>query len=88
MDPKLIVFLVICCCPIVLATFKLQEHFEWNALDFEYPSEQARVQALKTGRYIPENNLPVGIELWGDKIFVTVPRWKQGMYIYTVHLLA
>lgn len=62
----------------VIATYKLQEHFEWNVLDFEYSSEGTRTQAVKTGRFIPENNLPVGMELWGDKLFVSVPRWKQG----------
>lgn len=82
MVPKIIVYLIACCCPLVLATYKLQEHFEWNVLDYEYPSEQARIQALKTARFIPENNLPVGMELWGDKIFVTVPRWRPGIYIH------
>lgn len=30
-------------------------------------------------RLIPENALPVGIELWGDKMFVSVPRWMPGI---------
>lgn len=62
----------------VIATYKLQEHFEWNILDYEYSSDRTKAQALKTGRFIPENNLPVGVEIWGDKLFVTVPRWRQG----------
>lgn len=57
---------------------KLQERFSWKALDFAFPDERTRQVALQTGGFIPENNLPVGIELWGDKLFVTVPRWRAG----------
>ncbi|GLH04329.1 Protein yellow [Gryllus bimaculatus] len=58
---------------------KLAERFAWRALDWAYPTEGARQQALRSGDFIPENNLPVGIEVWGDKLFVTVPRWRQGI---------
>ncbi|CAH1154780.1 unnamed protein product [Phaedon cochleariae] len=65
-------------CP-VLCTNKLQEHFQWNIIDFEYPSDEARLQAILTGRFKPENGLPVGIEVWNDKLFISVPRWKEGI---------
>ncbi|XP_034254605.1 protein yellow-like [Thrips palmi] len=58
---------------------KLQERFSWKSLDFAFPDERTRQLALQTGGFIPENNLPVGIELWGDKLFVTVPRWRAGI---------
>lgn len=58
--------------------YKFQEQFNWKVLDFEYPTEQEKQYALSTGRYIPENGLPVGIEVWNDKLFVSVPRWKAG----------
>ncbi|XP_049808262.1 protein yellow-like [Schistocerca nitens] len=60
-------------------TGKLVERFAWRQLDFAYPDAQSRQNALRTGDFIPENNLPVGIEVWGDKLFVTVPRWRQGI---------
>lgn len=59
--------------------YKLQEHFQWNAIDYEFPSEAMRIHALQTGRFKPENNLPVGIEIWRDKMFITVPRWREGI---------
>lgn len=34
--------------------------------------------ALASGTYIPQNALPVGVEHWGNKLFVTVPRWRDG----------
>lgn len=57
----------------------LEEYLQWNILDFEYPNEYLRNQALLTGKYKPQNGLPVGIEIWEDKIFVTVPRWREGV---------
>ncbi|XP_022904268.1 protein yellow [Onthophagus taurus] len=57
----------------------LKEQFAWNQLDYAYPSFDERQEALRTGRFVPENNLPVGIEIWGDKLFVSVPRWRVGI---------
>ncbi|XP_076260466.1 protein yellow-like [Rhynchophorus ferrugineus] len=31
------------------------------------------------GKLKPQNALPVGIEFWKDKIFITVPRWQDGI---------
>lgn len=62
----------------VETTTKLRELFSWKALDYAYPSYDDKVRALFSGEFIPENNLPVGIEIWRDKLFVTVPRWKEG----------
>lgn len=59
---------------------KLQKHFEWNILDFQYENAQQKLNDLATGKLKPENALPVGIEIWNDKVFVTVPRWKEGKY--------
>ncbi|XP_072396946.1 protein yellow isoform X2 [Diabrotica undecimpunctata] len=64
---------------VAVCVQKLQEHFQWNILDYEFPTEAIRRNALLTGRFKPENNLPVGIEIWQDKLFVSVPRWKEGI---------
>lgn len=29
--------------------------------------------------YVPQNNLPLGIDVQRDRLFVTMPRWKQGV---------
>ncbi|XP_023015262.2 L-dopachrome tautomerase yellow [Leptinotarsa decemlineata] len=79
MKPKHCLVFFAFLCSQALATFKLQEHFQWNILDYEYPSEEARLQAILTGRFKPENNLPVGIEIWNDKMFISVPRWMEGI---------
>lgn len=63
------------------ATYKLQERYSWNQMDFAFPSQTIKDQAIASGDYIPTNALPVGVEHWGNKLFVTVPRWRDGKWI-------
>jgi hypothetical protein len=56
----------------------LLERFTWKTMDFAYPDERTRQLAIASGEYIPENSLPVGIEIWRSKLFVTIPRWRDG----------
>ncbi|XP_058443020.1 protein yellow [Malaya genurostris] len=63
----------------VSATTKLQERYNWRQLDFVFPNQQLKQQALASGDYVPTNGLPVGIERWQNKLFVSVPRWKDGI---------
>jgi hypothetical protein len=60
------------------ATYKLNEEFSWKQLDFVFPTEQMKQEALAKGDYIPTNGLPVGIEHYQNKLFVSVPRWRNG----------
>jgi hypothetical protein len=62
-----------------IAMDNLRVAYQWQELDFEYPSESARQAALESQEFIPENNLPLGLEVYGDRLFVTVPRWKPGV---------
>ncbi|XP_049865521.1 protein yellow [Pectinophora gossypiella] len=73
--------LLLLCCLVSLssAAVKLQEMFSWNVLDWAYPDEQTKLMAISSGELIPENALPVGIERWGNKLFVSVPRWRPGI---------
>lgn len=61
------------------AAIRLKERFSWKAVDYEYPDEFTKQNDILTGAYIPENNLPVGIEVWKNKLFVSVPRWREGI---------
>ncbi|CAH0715827.1 unnamed protein product, partial [Brenthis ino] len=53
--------------------------YEWKELDFEFPSPEARQEAIESRNFIPENNIPMGLEIFGDRLFITVPRWKYGV---------
>lgn len=48
-------------------------------MNYAFPSEDVRQRAIYTRQYIVENNLPLGLEVWKDKLFITVPRWKTGV---------
>lgn len=65
---------------------KLQEQYKWKVLDYAFSSDAERSEAIHSGKLIPGNNLPVGIEVWKDKLFVTVPRWKPGEFVEWVVL--
>lgn len=60
----------------------LDEKYVWNEMGYAWPSSAAKADALRTGRYIPENNVPLGIDIWRDKLFLTVPRYV----FYTLYL--
>ncbi|KAM8721048.1 hypothetical protein ACLKA7_006995 [Drosophila subpalustris] len=61
------------------AAYKLQERYSWNQLDFAFPNDRLKEQAIATGDYIPQNALPVGVEHFGNRLFVTIPRWRDGI---------
>ncbi|XP_017089271.2 protein yellow [Drosophila bipectinata] len=61
------------------AAYKLQERYSWNQLDFAFPNNRLKEQAMASGDYIPQNALPVGVEHYGNRLFVTVPRWRDGI---------
>ncbi|XP_041979305.1 uncharacterized protein LOC121733199 [Aricia agestis] len=53
--------------------------YEWKQLDFQFPSPEVRGQMIENRTFVPENNIPMGVEVYGDKLFVTVPRWRGGV---------
>ncbi|XP_074031824.1 yellow-c [Leptinotarsa decemlineata] len=57
----------------------LEEVFAWKELDFDWPNDEFKNDLVKSGEYVAGNNLPLGVDRWKDKLFVTVPRWKSGV---------
>ncbi|CAK9831395.1 Protein yellow [Anthophora retusa] len=51
----------------------------WNYVKFNFPNETIQNALITSGDYVPENNMPLGVQVWEDKIFITVPRWKNGV---------
>ncbi|KAF2896260.1 hypothetical protein ILUMI_09915 [Ignelater luminosus] len=58
---------------------RLRVYYQWDILDYTYSTLEERVDAIYAKKFVPENNLPFGIEVWKDKIFITVPRWREGV---------
>lgn len=69
----LVAFFVLATCSSIRSA-KLQEKFKWKELEFAWPSEEAKESFLQSKRYIPDNNLPLALEVWKNKLFITVPR--------------
>nr|XP_034188550.1 protein yellow-like isoform X2 [Osmia lignaria] len=53
--------------------------FAWSTIDYTYDSIEARDSAIFVGDFIAENNLPLGLEIWKNKVFITLPKWKDGI---------
>lgn len=68
---------------VVTEAAKLEDVFQWNELSFNWPDEMTKDAAIKSGKYVPENNLPLGLGRWHDKLFVTVPRWVE-CFFYSI----
>lgn len=67
------IFFVLC---VVVSSecIKLQEKYAWQELSYAWPSDVIKQQAIQTGKYKVEDNLPLGLDVWRDKLFITVPR--------------
>lgn len=53
--------------------------YKWKLVDFEFPSASHRKYALSSGKYVPANVLPLGLEVWGSRLWVTIPAWRRGI---------
>lgn len=53
--------------------------YEWNVLDFGYPTEKARVDAIYSGDYIPQNNIISDAKPFANRLYVTLPRMLPGV---------
>ncbi|KAJ2946018.1 hypothetical protein O0L34_g4938 [Tuta absoluta] len=53
--------------------------FRWKQIDFEYPTPQRRQLDIANGQFIQPNVIPLGVERWKDRVFVSTPAWKKGV---------
>ncbi|VVD05650.1 unnamed protein product [Leptidea sinapis] len=53
--------------------------YRWKQIDFAYPSPDERLRAIENGQFIQANVVPLGVERWKDRVFVSTPRWKSGI---------
>ncbi|XP_063532375.1 protein yellow-like [Cydia strobilella] len=56
-----------------------QLRFAWKQVDYAWDSPADRENAIKTGQFVQEHNLILGLARWKNKLFITVPRWKNGV---------
>lgn len=58
---------------------KPELRFAWKQVDYAWDNPSQRETAVKDGVFVQENNIPLGLAKWKNKLFVTVPRWKNGV---------
>ncbi len=59
----------------------LREVIKWKTIDIQYPSPETKAMAIRKKHFIPENNLPLGLQAYKNRIFVSLPKWKEGVPI-------
>ncbi|XP_061186174.1 uncharacterized protein LOC133194188 [Saccostrea echinata] len=52
---------------------------KWVSLEYEWPTCEQRKEAVNSNKFIFENNEISGIRVHGGKIYVTIPRTKDGV---------
>ncbi|KAJ8923289.1 hypothetical protein NQ315_001846 [Exocentrus adspersus] len=71
--------------PVLIASTRcmvmdnLHVAYQWRMLDFVYPSELSKQEALHSKAFFPEHNVPTGLEVFEDRLFVSIPRLKTGV---------
>lgn len=63
----------------VIANDNLRVAYQWKQIDFEFPDIDARQAAITNLSFISENVIPVGLEVYKHRLFITLPRWKKGV---------
>lgn len=60
----------------VVAIDNLRVAFQWKQVDYAWPNDDTK---KLFPAYKQEDNVPLGLEVAGDRLFITVPRWRQGV---------
>lgn len=63
----------------VVANDNLRVAYQWKQIDFEFPNIEERQAAITNFTFISENVVPVGLEVYKNRLFITLPRWKKGV---------
>lgn len=82
----LVVVVVDSVFPVVQANDNLRVAYQWKQVDFNYPNAAARASAIQSGAFVPENVIPVGLEVYKQRLFMTLPRWKTGVPASLVYI--
>lgn len=52
--------------------------YDWNYINFTWPNAKAYEDAVSSKRYIPENNVIVGVKFYNEKFYLALPKAKPG----------
>lgn len=63
----------------VTAANNLELKFQWKTIDFDYKSDRDREEDINAHRFIRDNVIPVGLDIYKDRLFLSLPRIKLGV---------
>ncbi|CAB3387295.1 Hypothetical predicted protein [Cloeon dipterum] len=78
MTPSLVAFFLLGISSLATAA-KFTQVYQWNELDFEWPTEESRAQALKNGTFKPGNIDPHFMAVYGSRIFLSLDNTFAGI---------
>ena len=52
---------------------------KWTVLNYTWDATHSERFYTQKSLYVPKNNAIAGIEVWKNSLFLTVPRWKDGV---------
>ena len=59
--------------------YNLELKFQWKNIDFDYDTAEKREDDIENLTYIPDNVIPVGLDIYKDRLFLSLPRLKHGV---------
>ncbi|XP_060535469.1 protein yellow-like [Cylas formicarius] len=58
---------------------KFEVFRQWTLLNYTWRSQAEYKDALKTRRYVPQNNAPAGIKIYRNILYASVPKFREGV---------
>ncbi|XP_049868939.1 protein yellow-like isoform X2 [Pectinophora gossypiella] len=80
----LLSYCLACCWPGLGARSNFRVVRQWAELEFAFPSEAARRNALERRYFVPGNSVPIDVDVqhrqgaFQSRIFITIPRFDEG----------
>lgn len=71
--------LLVAAAYVVEANDNLQIAYQWKEIDFEFSSDKQRQDAIENGTFVVANVIPMGLEVYKNRLFLTLARWKTGV---------
>lgn len=75
-----ITFLLVTTCLVFInCNDNLRVAYQWKQMDYEFNNDIDRQNAIDKKLFIAENVMPVGLEVYKTRLFITLPKWKTGV---------
>ncbi|XP_017461593.1 PREDICTED: protein yellow [Rhagoletis zephyria] len=64
---------------LALCKDNLRVAYEWKEMDYKYENAEARWTAIENHEFRPDNVIPFGLEVYRSRMYVALPRWRDGV---------